>query len=395
MNRPAVPPDVAAVLPWLETLEEGVALHTEDGTIVACNQALRRMFRLRPQETPGPASLFAAHGAYEEDGRAVAPEHEPVWRVLVTGTPSPARDLRVGLRDGNEAWFQCRAMEVPRPRADSPPRYVTLFRERDDARALAQHVLATRSLVTLGRLAAHFAHDVRNLLTVVLGNVEVLLEDLRPGGAGWREAQEIRAAAEQGARFIRQVVVLSEGRALELEPLELNSLVTGLEPLLTRLVGGGIELRVRASAEPVPAFASRSGVEQVLINLAVNAREAMAGSGRLTIATSNVDYGPALAETFPGAPANGCAKLVVHDEGPGMDAATRARVFEPYFSTRTEEQGAGLGLAIVQGVVERCGGHVDLASEPGRGTTFSIYLPMSPNGLPPGPAEAVSRRAGG
>ena len=396
MKTSPLPMEVAELLPLLEMLDQGVALHSEDGGVLACNAAIHTLLGFRHAELPGSASVFMSRAAFEEDGSPLHPENEPARQLLSRGVPAPARELRVSLPDGSSAWLLCRAAPLPPRTPGGAPRAVTLLTDRTEQHALRQEALASQSMATLGRLSAQLAHDIRNLLTVILGNDEVLLEDLHPSSPGWHEAIEIRGAAEQGGRFIAQLLTLAAGGTPEVENVNLNQLLAGMEPMLARLLGAGIEIRVRTSPGLAAVRASRTGIEQVVLNLALNARDAMGAFGRLTISVSNVVIGPELAQALPGYAAAGrYVSVKVQDDGPGMDETTRARAFEPFFTTRGRDRGFGLGLSIVRNVVERCGGHVDLATEPGRGTTFTVYLPCEDDVPAAGADSQIAEREAG
>jgi signal transduction histidine kinase len=229
---------------------------------------------------------------------------------------------------------------------------------------------------TVGRLASGVVHDFNNLLTVLTGYGELLLGAL-PGIHPARQyAEEILRAVERGASVTRQLLSFSRKQAPQAVVLDLNEVVLRAGQLLRPLIGEHVELRHELSARPCPVEADAGQLEQVIVNLAVNARDAMPGGGRLTLRTAN---GPAAAPAGNGdAPAGGWVLLAVSDTGMGMDEPTRARIFEPFFTTKEPGKGTGLGLATVQGIVAQSGGRIVVHSDPGRGTTFNVYLPCAP-----------------
>ena len=223
---------------------------------------------------------------------------------------------------------------------------------------------------SVGLLAGGVAHDFNNLLTVVLGSVELLLADARTPRERSR-LEEIQSAANRGATLVSQLLAFSRRQVMVRQVLDLNAVVTDVRPLLTRLIGAHIELVVSLAARPLPVQADPTQLQQMLINLATNARDAMPEGGTLAIATELVEGVPA-GTAFP---ANRYVALSVRDTGVGMDAATKRMAFDPFFTTKDVGKGTGLGLPSVYGIVEQSGGHVHVDSEPGSGSCFRVFLP--------------------
>lgn len=223
---------------------------------------------------------------------------------------------------------------------------------------------------SVGLLAGGVAHDFNNLLTVVLGSVELLLADTQNPRDRSRLA-EIQNAANRGSMLVRQLLAFSRRQVMRRQVLDLNSVVNDVRPLLTHLIGEHIELVVSLARTPLHVEADPTQVQQTIINLATNARDAMPDGGTLTIATELIDGEPP-GTTFP---AGRYVSLSVKDNGIGMDAATKRLAFDPFFTTKDVGRGTGLGLASVYGIVEQSGGHVHVDSEPGRGSCFRVFLP--------------------
>jgi signal transduction histidine kinase/CheY-like chemotaxis protein len=241
---------------------------------------------------------------------------------------------------------------------------------------------------SVGLLAGGIAHDFNNLLTVVLGSVELLQANTQNPDDRAR-LEEIQSAGNRGATLVRQLLAFSRRQVMLRQVLDLNAVIGEVRPLLTRLIGEHIELVVSLTSEPLHVLADPTQLQQTIINLATNARDAMPEGGTLSILTSFVDGAPA-GTTFP----NGhYAVLAVRDTGVGMDAATKRLAFDPFFTTKDVGKGTGLGLASVHGIVEQSGGHVYVDSEPGRGSCFRVFLPRvavetieapaAPAGAPP------------
>jgi signal transduction histidine kinase len=218
----------------------------------------------------------------------------------------------------------------------------------------------------VGRLAGGVAHDFNNLLTVITSYSDLLLEDLAPADPKRDDVDQIRKAAEGAAALTRQLLAFSRQQVLEPKVLDLRATVTSTEKLLQRLIGADVLLTTSLVSDLGAVKADPGQLEQIIINLAVNARDAMPGGGRLTIEAANVE----LAE-----PAGRYVRLTLSDTGLGMDEQTRARMFEPFFTTKESGQGTGLGLATVYGIVKQAGGFIEVDSELGRGTSVTVYLP--------------------
>ena len=293
----------------------------------------------------------------------------------------------------------------------TPLGYIEVSRDVTDRRR-AEAALAAREvelrqaqkMEAVGRLAGGIAHDFNNLLAAISSYAELLLDALPDDPAGAtpdalaavvsdarEDVREIRRAAERGATLTRQLLAFGRGQLLQTRELDLNLLVGDLGRLLGRVLGAEVELRLDLAPEPAPVRADPGQLEQVLVNLAVNARDAMPDGGVLSIGTRHAVVGPG-AELAPGR----YVAVDVRDTGVGMDAATLARIFEPFFTTKPAGQGTGLGLAMVYGIIAQTGGRVTVDSTPGRGTTFSLYLPALPvESTPARGVDLVPERADG
>ena len=254
---------------------------------------------------------------------------------------------------------------------------VAVFADVTRRRELEHHLHLTQRLEALGRLAGGIAHDFNNLLTAILGTAQVLMEDLGDDPRA-EDARDIKDAAVRAAALTRQLLAFSRRQMLQPEVLDLNALVLDLKKMLRRLLGEDIELRTTLASDLGAVRADPSQIEQVIVNLSINARDAMGQGGVLTITTENAllhEPPPGERPAVAAVNAGPYVLVTVSDTGSGMDEATRGRVFEPFFTTKERGQGTGLGLARVYGIVKQSGGYIWVFSEPGRGSTFRVYLP--------------------
>jgi CheY-like chemotaxis protein/two-component sensor histidine kinase len=238
----------------------------------------------------------------------------------------------------------------------------------------------------VGRLAGGIAHDFNNLLAVMLGYTTLTLSRTGDPAVVTRNLEQIRTAAERAANLTRQLLTFSRKQVLQPRVVDLGGVVAELHTMLERLIGEDIELVTDVARAKGHVKADRGQLEQVIVNLAVNARDAMPRGGRLAIAMHDVVIDAALAREQPGLRLGRHVRIEVSDNGAGMEPETLGRLFEPFFSTKEKGKGTGLGLATVYGIVKQSGGHIAVESAPGRGTTFRIWLPEVEAEAPAAPA---------
>jgi signal transduction histidine kinase len=270
----------------------------------------------------------------------------------------------------------------------------TLQRNDSEREHLEQQLRQSQKMEALGQLAGGVAHDFNNLLTIIKGHSDLLLDWLKASDSSQKSCQQIQNAANRAAALTRQLLAFSRKQVLQPKVLDLNSLVTEMEKLLQRLIREDVEFVFLPATGLGRVKADPGQIEQVLLNLTVNACDAMPNGGRLTVETDNIVADDVFLQKRPGLQAGSYVLLSATDTGSGMDAKTKARIFEPFFTTKEIGKGTGLGLATVYGIVKQSGGFAWVDSSPGRGSRFEIYLPQvfEPSSLFPA-AEKVAPSA--
>jgi PAS domain S-box-containing protein len=248
-------------------------------------------------------------------------------------------------------------------------------RAEEALRRSEEQLRQAQKMEAIGRLAGGVAHDFNNLLSVILSRASILLEEMAPGDAIRDDLEEIASAGQRGADLTRQLLMFTRQEVVAPRVLDLNLAVANLDKLLRRVVGEDVELAYHRTEVPELVQADPSHLDQVIMNLVVNARDAMPSGGKLTLETRSMVLDEDYARTHLGVAPGPYVMLAVSDTGTGMDRETQKRIFEPFFTTKERGKGTGLGLSTVLGIVERAGGAVWVYSEPGRGTTFRVYLP--------------------
>jgi two-component system, cell cycle sensor histidine kinase and response regulator CckA len=339
---------------------EFIAMASLEGRVLFINQAGKKLLGIDPNIDVTTLELPTFHTA---DGLKRADVIRAQGRYQ---GPGQLRHLLTGeLIDMQVSSFLVRDAQ------GQPFAFATVQHDMREMKNLEAHVRQTQRLEALGRLAGGIAHDFNNILSVILSYSTILLSELDPGSSASEDVQEIHAAGERAARLTRQLLAFSRRQLLEPRIVDLNEVVAGMDRMTRRLLGEDVVLKISLCPNLGPVRVDVGQIEQVLLNLALNARDAMPSGGVLTIATDNV-LAPVKVGADEAVPA---VTLSVTDTGSGMDEATRQRAFEPFFTTKAKGKGTGLGLATVFGVVEQSGGRIAVASEVGQGSTFVIHLP--------------------
>jgi two-component system, cell cycle sensor histidine kinase and response regulator CckA len=361
----------------LDYVDSAVIVYGADTTVLFANESACRLLGWPRDQMSGRPISDPLWSFSREDGTPLSPAEHPVSRVLATGRP--LRHALVGATrrtTGERVWVSASA--VPElAEGGAVRRVVVTFaditerqRGEEERVELQEQLVQAQRMESVGQLAGGIAHDFNNILMVVKGYCELMRlaageNEALAGGLG-----QIETNADRAIELTRQLLAFSRKQTLRPVVIDLNNLVGDMEHMLRRLIGEDVELLIVPAEHPAMVTADRSQIEQVLVNLAANARDSMPVGGKLSlnISWADVDAGDGLA---PGP----YIVLTVSDTGQGMDPETTRRIFEPFFSTKGEAKRSGLGLATVYGIVHQSGGTIRVKSDVGRGTTFSIFLP--------------------
>ena len=347
----------------------GLVRSLPDGRMLAANAAAARIWGY-----PDIVALLSvnARELYAD------PEDRPRLVAMIEHS-GVVQDFEVHARrgDGTLIWVSLGA-RAEKDAGGQVLHYEWSVADITERKQLESELRQAQKLEGIGQLAGGIAHDFNNLLTVITGRSYLVLAQLPADHALRRHIDLIQTTAERAAALTRQLLAFSRKQVLEPKVLDVKAVVTGLAPMLRRLIGENLEFAVVAAPELGAVKADPSQLEQVILNLAVNARDAMPQGGTLTIETANVELDETYTRRHPGANAGRFVMLAVSDTGHGMDDSTKGHIFEPFFTTKEIGKGTGLGLATVYGVVKQHQGWIEVMSRTGRGTTFQIFFPSRP-----------------
>lgn len=333
-------------------------------TLAYSSPSYHHVLGYKKVNSPGAPNFSVVH----PDDHALMNE---LFSQLRQGNDSQAT-VRVRHADGSWRWIESNASSLLR----EGRRYgLVVGRDITDRRRLEEQFLQAQKMESIGQLAGGIAHDFNNLLTTIIGNTELALDELPHEHPAWVDVHEIAGAAERAVGLTRQLLAFARKQILDPHVIDLAELLEAMGALLHRLIGEDIELHMINQPDLWRIKCDRNQIEQVLINLAVNARDAMPDGGRLALATTNVWLREAAAYHKIGVPPGRYVLLAVSDTGMGMDEPTQRHAFEPFFTTKPTGRGTGLGLATCYGIVNQHGGTIWLSSELGLGTTVEVYLP--------------------
>ena len=360
-----------------------IAVLDRDGTLFYVSPSVERVLGRSPKELIGTSLLNVVQPA----------DREACERAFREGQADKASSGRLDVRclaaDGKERTIEITAYAPPELARQG--QIVINGRDITAWTSLERQLREAQKMEAIGRLAGGVAHDFNNLLTAMLGYCDLLTVRLGPGSRESAQVGEIRRAAERAAELTRQLLAFGRRQMLQPTVVDLNVVVSQMLVTVERLLGAGVESVLELGEGPIPIRADRPRLEQVIVNLVANARDAMPAGGSLTLATGRVDLGAGEAAER-GLDPGSYGELTVADTGTGMAPEIRERIFEPFFTTKEFGKGTGLGLASVVGTVEQSGGHVRVESELGCGTRFEILLPLAEAETPAGAEEARAER---
>lgn len=350
----------------IDLLPDPLVVHRE-GKVLFANATAARTFGVA-----SPSALIGLRLADLADSSSRALVSKRVER-LDSGEALDVAEHRFRRLDGSGRHIDLEASSTPIPYGDGEAA-LTVARDITERKRLEEELRHAQRMESVGRLAGGVAHDFNNLLTIIMSYGQLLLAELQPGAIAREYAQETLEAAARAAALTRQLLTFSRKQVLQPKPVQLNAVVEGTEKLLRRLLGPDVSITVTLGADAGVVVADPTQLDQVLVNLAVNARDAMPNGGALAIETARVDATAGDARWPTLAPGR-YAMLAVRDTGSGMDEAVRARIFDPFFTTKEASRGTGLGLATVYGIVTQAGGSIFVESAIGAGTRFVVFLP--------------------
>jgi PAS domain S-box-containing protein len=365
----------------LEQVQDAVTVTDLEGRVLYWNEAATRLYGFCAEEMVGQPLLCRFPPK-------VQPEVERVLREIVAGADFSGEyeDYR---KDGSRVWVDLRISRIA-DAAGRPVGILGLARDISQRRLLQAQLWQAQKMEAVGQLAGGIAHDFNNLLTIINGYSEMVLEALPPQEPLRELVAQIKMAGERSAVLTRQLLAFSRKQVLAPQRIDLNEVVRDTEKLLRRAVGESVSVVMRLAPARLPIQADPGQIEQVLLNLAVNARDAMPHGGELVVETQELPADEKAPGTAPSA-----VLLIVRDTGCGMTEEVQRHIFEPFFTTKEPGKGTGLGLAVVHGIVQQSGGSIRVESTLGLGTTFQIAFPMAePAASPPRPADGIAEHEG-
>ncbi len=354
----------------IEQAGDGIVITDPDGTIEYVNPSFERMTGYARAEAVGSNPRILKSGRQDESF------YREMWEALKRG--DVWKGHFTNRRKDGSLYEEEAAISPVRDAAGTIVKYVATKRDVTREHRIEEQMRQSQKMEAIGELAGGIAHDLNNVLTVINGHAELLIERTRGANASvTKSASEILSSGQRAALLVRQILAFSRRQMLQPKVLDLNGVVEGMKDMLQCLVSERIEVSLALDREAGFIDADPGQLEQVLVDLAVNARDAMPKGGRLVIGTANASPDGSFAMTSPDLRSGPHVVLSVSDTGCGMTADVKSRIFEPFFTTKDKSKGTGLGLAMVYGIVKQSGGEIEVQSAPDQGTTFRIHLPVA------------------
>jgi PAS domain S-box-containing protein len=376
-------------LVW-EASADGMRMTDANGIVVQVNQAYCQMVKKTRGELENRPYWEALQTG---DKKLLLADYQARFRSRVM---APWKEIALVLWNGEAKWFELSSRFIER--AESSPLLLAQFRDitehklaEEEKTRLQEQLAQIHKTESIGRLAGGVAHDFNNMLQVILGNTILTLEELPPGSPLHEALLEVKNSAQRSADLTRQLLTFARKQTINPKVLDLNETVAAMLKMLQRLIGENIQLVWLPGKDLWPVKVDPAQIDQILVNLCVNARDAIVESGQITITTATARFDETLARTNPDCAPGEYVVLTVSDTGHGIDAATRNHLFEPFFTTKEMGKGTGLGLATVFGIVKQNRGFIEVHSEPNRGATFKICLPQSDAPAAPAPPRKQTR----
>jgi len=352
----------------IEYSDEAIISETLKGIITSWNSAAEKMFGYTPSEIIGQPLQVLVPPDYL---------HEEVEILAGFARGELVRHFEtVRIRKNGQRFDVSTTIS---PIKDSDGKIIgasKIIRDITERKRLEAQLVQSQKMETVGKLAGGFAHEFNSILTAIIGQSELLLGDLPAGSPLAKNATEISKAAGRAARLTQQLLAYGRKQFLQQEILDLNRVIASMESMFHHLMGIEVDTQIVPAPDLQAVKADAGQIEQVIMNMAINARDAMPNGGKLTLETANVSFDPESVGRYPELKPGNYVMLAITDTGMGMSEEVKARIFEPFFTTKGVGQGTGLGLSTCYGIVKQSGGHISVYSEPGRGTTFKIYLPQ-------------------
>ncbi len=360
----------------LDQMPAGMILaDAPSGRLLLANEQVARILR-RPSGLEKGVEVLSELKGYHADGREYHPDDWPLTRSIRTGEVITNEEIEIARGDKTRGWILVSAAPV-RDRSGFIVAGILTFQDITERKHLEEQLRQSQKMEAVGRLAGGVAHDFNNLLTIIGGYGQMLLDATDPADAVYKDLEAIMEAANRASALTRQLLTVSRRQVVQPKTFELNRLISRMNRMLRRVIGEDVELVNALKSDRGRIKADPGQIEQVLLNLAVNARDAMPKGGRLTIETADIEIGRDAVAEGQALKAGRYVLLAVNDTGTGMTPDVMKHMFEPFFTTKPKGRGTGLGLSTVYGIVKQTGGEIEFDSEPGIGTTFRIYFPAA------------------